>query len=439
MKLLFRVRRYKSLLRERIREFVVVPKLYREWRELVRKADEQCNARKKVKTQSVLILSSHTLDPLASKGDEAMLVAVINKLKELNEGLKFSILVEPNINKDSLERIENLGVSVLFSWKYPWKMSEQYDYFSQYDSVFCIGADVMDGYYSAIKSLRLWMLADLMARLNKPSVVGGFSFNPTPSKYVLEFLSKYASKQIDICLRDNVSLKRFHTMTGLTQSTRLVADNAFMLKKTTESTYVQSVISWVDKQKNDGKLVLAFNMHPMLIKDRNPIVIQALVDSSVKALKTVMETRNVSVILLPHDFRDSNTGDLWFLRKVYSALSIYQHRLLFVEENIQASEIKGIASLVELVVTGRMHLSIGALGTGTPILGVTYQGKFEGLIEHFSLSDDILKSPSDLLSADNFAAFIYYGLDNSDLLRKQVASKLPDVKQNSVNNLIELC
>jgi len=439
MTLLFKVNRYKALVRERVRELVVVPRLYKEWRELTNKADNHKVVAKKNKVKSVLILSSHTLDPLASKGDEAMLVAVITKLKQINENLNFSILVEPSINKDSIKRLDELGISVIRCWEYPWKMSVQFGVISQYDSAFCLGADVMDGYYSAIKSLRLWMLADLMARCNKVSVVGGFSFNSSPSKYVLEFLSNHASKKIDICLRDNVSLMRFHQLTRLLASARLVADNAFMLNALKETAYVENLTSWINKQKSEEQRVLAFNMHPMLIRDRNPAVIQALVDSSVKSLKTIIETRGVSFVLLPHDFRDSNTGDLWFLRKVYDALSDHQNRLFFVEKNIQASEIKGVASEVELVVTGRMHLSIAALGAGTPILGVTYQGKFEGLIKHFSLPDGVLSSPKDLLLPERFTDFINFGLDNSQLLRAKVADKLSDVKEKSVSNLTSLC
>jgi len=86
-----------------------------------------------------------------------------------------------------------------------------------------------------------------------------------------------------------------------------------------------------------------------------------------------------------------------------------------------------------------MHLSIAALGAGTPILGVTYQGKFEGLIKHFSLPDGVLSSPKDLLLPEKFTAFINFGLDNSQLLGAKVADKLSDVKEKSISNLKSLC
>jgi polysaccharide pyruvyl transferase WcaK-like protein len=46
---------------------------------------------------------------------------------------------------------------------------------------------------------------------------------------------------------------------------------------------------------------------------------------------------------------------------------------------------KYVAGEMDAVLTGRMHLAIAALGCGVPVACITYQGKFEGLFEHFDL------------------------------------------------------
>ena len=42
--------------------------------------------------------------------------------------------------------------------------------------------------------------------------------------------------------------------------------------------------------------------------------------------------------------------------------------------------------MVDLVLTGRMHLAIAALGMGTPPLCVAYMDKFEGLFHLFDIA-----------------------------------------------------
>lgn len=434
MKIIFAIRRLKYLLREKLRELILIPQMYSERKSLlVKLAATPCSEQP---IKSLLLLTPHTSNPFASRGDEAMLVAVVSKFKSKQPEAQCSILVEPSIEPEALARLRELGVKAITSWSYPWKLSAQAEHLKTHDALFCIGADVMDGYYSAIKSLRLWMCADLMAHMGKASTIGGFSFNQAPSKHIVDFAQDQVSSNLNICLRDPVSYRRFKNQCN--SQAQLVADNAFMLEAKVSSAYTNQVVSWVEERKAAGRVVCALNLHPILIKDRDPEVLEKLVQSAITTAKALIQEDNLSIVLLPHDFRDSNTGDLWFLNQVHRALEEYRGDIFFVDQEIPACDIKFIASCMELVVTGRMHLAIGALGTGTPVMGVTYQGKFEGLIEHFQLPDTLLTSPNSLLCSNFFTSFFRGGLAQLDTLNATIAGSLEAVKSNSYKNMANL-
>ena len=54
-----------------------------------------------------------------------------------------------------------------------------------------------------------------------------------------------------------------------------------------------------------------------------------------------------------------------------------------------------------------MHLAIASLGMGVPVGCITYQGKFQGLIEGFFDLYDVCIKPEDVFcSSDRFVEFV---------------------------------
>jgi polysaccharide pyruvyl transferase WcaK-like protein len=86
------------------------------------------------------------------------------------------------------------------------------------------------------------------------------------------------------------------------------------------------------------------------------------------------------------------------------------------------------------VVTGRMHLAIGSLGAGVPVMCIVYQGKFEGLMSHFDLPSDALISVAELADISSATAKIVSFIDRTDALKEQVSARLPSVLEHSRRN-----
>ncbi|AFK52117.1 hypothetical protein TMO_0278 [Tistrella mobilis KA081020-065] len=99
-----------------------------------------------------------------------------------------------------------------------------------------------------------------------------------------------------------------------------------------------------------------------------------------------------------------------------------------------AADLKGLAGILDGIVTGRMHLAIGSLGQGTPTVSVTYQDKFEGLYRHFGLPDWMLLSPQRYLTPGSFEAALTRFVDEIDQVTAIVESRAGAVKDLSRDN-----
>src|SRR5690606_15553883 len=115
-----------------------------------------------------------------------------------------------------------------------------------------------------------------------------------------------------------------------------------------------------------------------------------------------------------------------------------RNRVLALRTELSAGELKQIAGGVDVLFTGRMHLSIAALGMGTPAGWATYQSKFEGLARHFDAPDWLLLSPQDAQNPDKLHAVLARLIDERTALRQLVADRLPSVKELSNLNLAPL-
>ena len=68
----------------------------------------------------------------------------------------------------------------------------------------------------------------------------------------------------------------------------------------------------------------------------------------------------------------------------------FDDRVEVLSPPFSAWDVKGLCAHLDGVLTGRMHLAIAALGTGTPPLSVAYRGKFEGLMRHIGLDGGLI-------------------------------------------------
>ena len=372
-------------------------------------------------------------DAPGSVGDEAMLAAGMKHLAE--QGIKRIGIVAYKAQErwDNLplvtETIHMEGHFFYNSWRERFRFAQLVN---NYDRFYCIGADVMDGYYAEVRTLCILKLVALAAKTRVKTTILGFSFNQQPTPSAVKALTELPP-DVRICARDPFSYQRLTQY--LTRPVNLVADVGFMLQPAVDSAIALQVSEWTRAQKNAGRLVLGVNansIHQAKMTQLSMAEFIQLYANTLAELHSKFE--QISFLLIPHDFRGKHS-DAWLAQEIAAALPPeVQPHCLKVPTPCSAAEIKAICADLDLAITGRMHLAIACLGQGVPAAGITYQGKFEGLYNHFELSGMTLEPETAFLQPGALVGFLAELIARREQIRQQVQSQLPKVKALSLSN-----
>ena len=298
------------------------------------------------------------------------------------------------------------------------------------NGLYIIGADVMDGYYTPGVSRQRLLLANAFAKAGITCCITGFSFNDAPSPSVVKEFRRLPLG-VRVCLRDAVSLERFERIVGLPAI--LVADLAFLVAEAEYAPVVDRVLPWAARQKAAGRLVLGININPQVVAHLKQGTEQGISDSVAECCKALLR-ENISIVLIPHDFRPG-CADLRVMNMVWSRISsVSGEHGIVLSEQFSAQEIKTACRALDLVLSARMHLAIGALSVCTPVCGIQYQGKFEGLFKHFGFGKDIFIEPENALDPIKLKIFLSHNINRLGFLRAQVIDYLPAVKELATLN-----
>lgn len=413
-----------------IRPLRYAPGLYWQWWLAARRL--QSTARRAT-DGSVLIVPPVSTALLGSKGDEAMITAIVETLRRARPDVRIGVLTGTSGLPESLAA---LGLAAEPGWAGVAKLGPLVESMQRYDATITIGADVLDGGYAPITALRLWLLADLVARSGRQSIIAGFSFNSRASRFLRPSL-RFMDRRLQAMVRDPLSLVRFKRCYSGT--VHAVADVAFLMTpRPGNATYV-AASAWVSAQRSANRIVLGLNLCPVLVGVDNVDLQARLTNSAISALGQVIEKQNASVMLISHDYRGSGVGDGSMMLQIEKGLAErYPGRVLFPAEHQHAAELRALAGLPDVIITARMHLAIAALAEGVPIGGVFYQDKFQGLFDLFDLPMSLLLSPAEASDPQRFERWIVTVIASHREWRGRIAKRWPDVQALARINLASL-
>ena len=303
---------------------------------------------------------------------------------------------------------------------------------SHYERFYYPGADVIDGAYSVTMVRRALHLATMADRLGLKAAICGFSFNKEPEPLALEYLRRIPPG-VRLCCRDLPSQSRLRDK--LQRNVELVSDVAFCFPPDDASSIVQQVKHWIAQQRRQGRLILGVNVHEQLIENNDTSSAQELLEKIAYALTAIATQRKIAFIFIPHVYRSAR-NDLEVLRDLRSCLNAtLKASTLLIEEKCSAGEAKAIAGMVDLVFSGRMHLAIASLSQGVPVICLTYQDKFEGLMQHFGLRRSTIP-PQLVLQGEDLSIPLLDQLNHCDELKQQICKALPRVLEQSRANVL---
>jgi len=296
-------------------------------------------------------------------GDQLMLLATLNAIKgdfqiisenskainilnfEWSDSIKYEI---PNL----YHRLPGLGFKTIF------KVAKL---IKNADSIYIIGADLMDGKYNYAASLHRLQILHLAKKLSIKSRVLGFSWSDESYNSLINYM-KTCCQSTKFYVRDPKSFSRIskHKIANLENS----ADIVFSLE-------IKASQHSEEKEK-----YIVVNASGLISGNTSTLQIYRSIIS--QALN-----KEYRIILLPHVIRDSD-DDLSILKELYKGYE-YDSRINFVKSLLHPYEISKICADATIVVTSRMHLSILSLMAGTPPLTFSSNGKVEGLLALFEI------------------------------------------------------
>ncbi|MDV6314520.1 polysaccharide pyruvyl transferase family protein [Gordonia amicalis] len=274
------------------------------------------------------------------------------------------------------------------------------------NQVYLVGADTLDGAYNELASVNRLRVAQLSALCGVQTRILGSSWNENPKLRCRKQLQSCARAGAEICLRDPVSYRRV-AETGI-RDPIITADIVFTLAPDPSSSF-NSVYS-----PNTYCVVNASGLVGKLVQDQT---------SAYTELVSSLLDRHLSVVLVPHVIRDGG-DDLATLREIYNGFKD-NPSVTLVDRLIKPTDVLSLVSEARLVVTGRMHLAVMSLRSGTPAVTVATQGKVEGLLESFDSLDLLVRSESGDLSSLRETVDRVFAAEPA--IRSRIASSLPGV------------
>lgn len=428
--------RYFLYIKHSLTQLMVFYRSYHQWKKLAKEAEY---------IPYVLPQEPHLVivpcDPWAvggSRGDEAMIIGVIHQYRKRHPNIPIHMVCA---NAKGVEYIKNLpieDITPIPTWNGPYSLGRVFQSIVNVkpSDIVVLGADCMDGHYGNNLSLELLSVYDLCSKLkNVNSRMLGFSFNDHPT-WMMVRAFKSLSTNIKIRLRDSISLARFEKATGRNAS--LVADAAFMLQPENVFPLYDEVKAWAEKERAKGQTIIGLNFHPMLRQYDGPEDIKSdaiLLANNVQRI--LKKYPNVSFVFIPHDDR-SNLTDNLMLGTMHQKLSTIEggigDRIFYSPEVPRAPQLKALCGLLDGLISSRMHLAIAALGMEVPVMAATYQGKFEGLFQHFGLDEKYLLDPQRFLSEEMVTTFGMF-IEELSQMKNLIHTKLPQVGELSKSNL----
>ena len=376
-----------------------------------------------------------TCDP-GNLGDEAFFFGAVQELRQMG----YQRVCVISFHREKMWKVPGAETIVLALHHNP--AGSEYirfvDFASRFTHFFIWGADILDGSQGLRTAIPRFRLANLASTLGLKTSICSFSLNASPDLRLLAGFGK-TRPEVRLFCRDEVSLGRItpYVSNGRAQ---LSADLAFLLEPDHDRPLSREVRAWVERRRQAGDLVLGLNINDAFcwfFKDATP---KTLVGWYVQLyLKLREQLPQLALVHLPHNLHATppshGTDDFQLAAQFEEQLPLELRGQNFcLRRTVRATEIRAICRYVDLVFSGRMHLSIAALAVGTPVLGVAYQGKFEGLFRHFGLENTLL-TQEQLRDSEVAARFLVANIQRLPKLRQAIADRLPHVKELARRNL----
>lgn len=383
-------------------------------------------------TDRVLVLPSHAPGSL---GDEALVEGLVGEIGRRG-GTTAIVEYDARNRWGAAKGIESIDMSHFFhlsrrlaptAWSAVPEFRRALD---RTDRVVMIGADVIDGHYNGARTAQRLALAHWAAQAGVPTSIVSFSFNERPQPRALRALRALPAG-VELIAREPLSKQRIER--ALDRHCRLAADVAFLMRTEQNSATVAGARDWMLDQRGRGRAIVGVNANIEPFRWAGAGT-DELVSVHAATVRQLIAERSCACLFVSHDWRAAPREQMLAERIRDSLPPELQAYARVVEGPHSAMEAKGICAELDFLVSGRMHLAIGALTHSVPTVFLPYQGKFEGLTQHLG-ADELVLDVEHALSKGTLIDQVAPLLERRSELHAEIAARMPQILELSRSNL----
>lgn len=298
-----------------------------------------------------------------------------------------------------------------------------------------IGADVIDGTYSARRAIARLNLMNFCAGAGIPVALISFSLRESVPPEV-RLAMRGLSRRVRIVARDDRS--RLRAEECFDRPVEVAPDIVFRLeaRQLRSSKLSDAIAAW----RASSNVVVG--VCPSLHCYRGPLRVSAeeaaedLVEKFVGLCSTVREAiPNAKFVLTGHDSRGYPYSDYGLSESIAARLG--SGGVVLERGDLPVEEFQALVREFDLLVSGRMHCGVVGLGVGTPCILLDYNDKMGGMADYFDDGVLVLVLGSDGVSdPERFRRFLLRMQEGGDGVRQRVRGTVDRLRVDAMRHFV---
>lgn len=329
---------------------------------------------------SYLIIPSD--DGCGSFGDQAMLLTLCSNILKRKSAADIGVFLKYSAMEDGF--LLSNGIDVRYHGTDGLPLLQRFaNAAKRYEHIIIMGADILDGGCGEQCSLEQFSMIKEAHSQGKTVDIVGFSFNKTQNPVITNGIREISSFA-RLHVRDAFSFERLQALgcSNLIQ----VADMAFLFDEMQypEFPHTTAILDKLNSLKNEGKRLIG--VHVTVSRKNGHILFFRKLLTAFEACKDAV------FVLLPHDYRilEEKYSDIELNALLAEHLTRGGFKVVDATASMNEANIKRVASLLNVVITSRMHLAIASLSRDVPVISFVYQDKFEGLYRFYRFRQKLM-------------------------------------------------
>ena len=342
-----------------------------------------------------------------NSGDDAILEAICTEIKNTRPQLNIDVL---SYRPEKTKKV--YGVEA----RHRFKLKEVVKGMKNTDLFISGGGSLLQDITSS-RSLWYYLGLMILAKLmGKKVYVYANGIGPIEGNFN-RLLTKYVLNHVDyITLRDGNSLDFIRSLGVHHQRVKVTADPVYTLEPSTP----RRVHEIMEEEGKSYKKYIGFAIRSW---KETPDLAKKIGETIELLLQEVEE----DILMIPLHF----PYDVHFAQEVTSYIT-EKERVSIIENNYSVKDLMACFSMLDVVVAMRLHALIYAVVTETPIIGLSYDPKVDGIIKELDLypGEDVRYfQPEDLVKK------IRHTLDHKTAMKKHLADEKERLKALSLENI----